>query len=325
MVDKAQGVFLWLELVTRVLVIEIKKDRGMQRTYQNVASLPSDLEKYFMNLICETIDHSSGNISDTASALKLASVLHEPDSADYKHSETRCTFIDFWLLSRGALTALMLFPEPDTARFGPWQTAVMLQQTRSFLEQSCKDLMIIVESPADSDDMRISCPLDQSVQYLHRSAYEFLTNGPLKLSIEQGSPLHFREKGFLPKLTAIRAAYRLLELEVGCLRARTAFHDAVVHQTAFLPGDRAQFLRICESFATTHISVSCNCLGEAHKQLPSLPFVEPAIGDASIPYSYIRALLCAWRHSTVRDNLRVSPGLYHTDRRGISRGQKLDL
>lgn len=315
-VHKAQGVFLWLELVTRALVIEIKNDRGMQRTYEIVTSLPSDLEEYFLELICQRIDRSSGNISDTASALKLASILHRSDGDDFD-----CTFIDFWLLSRGALTALMTFPHPDTAWLDARQIAVMLQQTRSFLEQSCKDLLIIVESPAVDHRMGVSS-LDYNVQYLHRSAYDFLTNGPLKQSIEQGSPLHFREKGFLLKLRAIRAAYRLLEVEAGCLSARTAFHDAVMNQKAFMPEDCIRFLGTCESFANSHMSVSCNCLFEFHRQIP---FVQPNLDGASTPYGYIRALLSTWPHTTVQGDLMLFNGSYWVDRREVSREKRFDL
>lgn len=298
-VNKAQGVFLWLELVTRALAVEIKKDRDLRRLYQITESLPSDLEQYFMELICQRIDRSNGNVSDTASALKLASMLHDTNRADQEPFEDRYTFIDFWLLSRGALTALMTFPEASTARFCARQIAIMLHQTRSFLEQSCKDLLIVVGSRNDSDDMRVSCSLEHSVQYLHRSAYDFLTTGPLKQSIEQASPPHFKEEGFLPRLTAIRAAYRLLEVGADCSAAREALYDAVLNQTAFPPEDRTRFLRTCEAFAVTHISVSCSCFGREHGRLL---FVRPALSDLSTPYNYMRALLQAWPHNTIKDD-----------------------
>lgn len=58
LVDRADGVFLWLELTVRTLGLEMKKNLSAQGSAQIIDSLPSDLGKYFERL--RSTESSSG-------------------------------------------------------------------------------------------------------------------------------------------------------------------------------------------------------------------------------------------------------------------------
>jgi hypothetical protein len=84
-VDRADGVFLWVELVVRAVVVELKKGRRLSRVHSIVQDLPSELVDYFAMLIYGRIEKTSGNISDTASVLILAVQLEEYRSSGFDY------------------------------------------------------------------------------------------------------------------------------------------------------------------------------------------------------------------------------------------------
>lgn len=164
MAHKAGGVFLWLVTATRAVVVELKKDRGSTNINQILEDMPYDLEEYFTELVCSRVNRSRSNVSDTASAFKLAMLLH----GESMYMLEQSSFVNFWLLSRGALDSAMKFPAQDTAPLEPGRIAVILRQTRSFLEQSCKDMLVVagyfeVDSHADE-----GLCLGHSVEFFHR-------------------------------------------------------------------------------------------------------------------------------------------------------------
>jgi hypothetical protein len=181
-VRRADGVFLWVELVVRAVEIELKKDRGLTRVYSIVEDLPSELNDYFTTLIYDRIEKTSGNISDTASVLSLAVQMKEAKASEfgnYAFLTRNHAFIDFWLLSRGALDPFIDCPNIDAPKFDKSQVYVMLEQTRSFLELASKDLLVLEHG---------------KVEFLHRTVSDFLINGSVDEAIRQRSPTHFNDQ-----------------------------------------------------------------------------------------------------------------------------------
>jgi hypothetical protein len=288
LVHRADGVSLWVELVVRAVEIELKKDRGLTRVYSIVEDLPSELDEYFTTLIYDRIEKTSGNISDTASVLSLAIQMKERD-IDLEHSTHRHAFIDFWLLSRGALDPLMDCPDIDAPKFDRRQVEVMLEQTRSFLELTSKDLVVLEHG---------------RVEFLHRTVADFLMNGSVNEAIRQWSPTHFRQPDFITHVQILRCVHVLMMADVTCDK----FGDIKNIFARYPRADvltRKKFNAIttaCESLAVDHLRNAEHCLG---RHLPPsrirrthhvniFPNIPTDLGVDPIPYRYVRTLFRCW-------------------------------
>lgn len=239
-VDRADGVFLWVELVVRAINVELKKDRGVSRVSTIVQEFPSELEEYFTTLIYERIENSSGNISDTASVLSLA--LHRKQ---LEHEALLLmdfgSFIDYWLLSRGATDYALECPSAETPKYDRVQVDVMLEQTRKFLELTTRDFIVLTSW--------------RQVKFLHRCVYDFLMNKSVNNAIRQQSPTHIQRADFFSNLVALRCAHALLVTDIKCGEV-----DDLLRIIVFLSGldktigsDHDTLLQACESLAIDHL------------------------------------------------------------------------
>jgi hypothetical protein len=288
-VHRADGVFLWVELVVRAVKVELKKDRGLVRVYSIVEDLPSELDDYFTTLIYNRIEKTSGNISDTASVLSLAIQMKDRD-IDLLHSTHLHAFIDFWLLSRGALDPLMDCPDIDAPKFDKHQVDVMLEQTRSFLELASKDLLVLEHG---------------GVEFLHRTVADFLMNGSVNEAIRRRSPTHFQQPDFLPHVQMLRCVHVLMMTDVTCDEVDTIVNLVVRYPRADVV-TWTKFNAIttaCESLAIDHLQNSEHCLGKGgrshfmHEQSHSVRIfssIPTDLGVDPIPYRYVRTLFRHW-------------------------------
>jgi hypothetical protein len=290
-VHRADGVFLWVELVVRAINVELKKDRGLVRVYSIVEDLPSELDDYFTTLIYDRIEKTSGNISDTASVLSLAIQVKEREIADLASSTQRHTFIDFWLLSRGALDPLMDCPNIDAPKFDKRRVNGMLKQTQSFLELASKDLLVLEHG---------------RVEFLHRTVADFLMNGSVNEAIRRRSPTHFQQPDFLPQVQMLRCVHVLMMTDVTCDEV-----DEIVNLVVRCPcadvATRTKFNAItaaCESLAIDHLQNAEHCLGkdglppgrsrQRGHRVEVFPDVPTDLGVDPMPYRYVRTLFRCW-------------------------------
>jgi hypothetical protein len=303
-VVRADGVFLWVELVVRAVNVELKKGRGMSRVSSIMNDLPSELDDYFTMLIYERIDKTSGNISDTASVLSLAIQREEQRDLGRGYLQ-RYEFIDFWLLSRGALDIVTELPNTETPKYDQRQISVMLEQTRSFLEVASKDLLVLKHS-------------HNCVDFLHRTVFDFLRNGSVNDAIRQRSPPHFHKSGFILQVTALRCTYNLMCSGISC-----GYVDRALGTIARLPcidtttrTVRNALATTCESLAIDHLRDTKSCFDEQHSLRPLLNVMKRTSSDGEramglTPYRYIRAIFRSWPHTALTMRLG-DPDCYRT-------------
>lgn len=289
--DRADGVFLWVELVVRAVDVELKKDRGLSRVHSIVNDFPSELKEYFTALIFERIEKTSGNTTDTASVLSLAMQLRERPSRFPDHlAQYTLRFIDFWLLSRGALDHDLEFPGGDAPKNSQTPIAVMRQQTQTFLELASKDLLVL---------------RFDGVDFLHRTIYDFLKTKSINELILRGSPSHFQRPDFLSNVLGLRCMYAMMAPDVQCGQVDQFLADAV--RSSGENATTRTLATACETLAIDHLHSSGACLGFVAVKGGRWPSTEHKFGvfmtgpdDLAtnwLPYRYIRAFFRHWPHT----------------------------
>jgi hypothetical protein len=254
--NAAEGVFLWTELVTKAICSEMRKGKGIEQLVHVMADFPTDLDKYFQELIFGRIGTSSRNVKDTAAALKLAVEINtfeqNPGVPTLVHGEEKSpfarSFMNFWLLSEDRLKPGFSWQEYECI-VQPG-TEMMLSQTASFLEEACKDLLILNHRTMEVD-------------FLHRTVFDFLTDKKANVALENGFPAHFSDKKFISELAKLRCICILREARPGIHAILDAldhilrrFED-VTHLDA-----NASWLLTCESLSILQMQkvfAYCHC------------------------------------------------------------------
>ena len=290
-VGRADGVFLWVELVVRAVIVELRKGRGMSRVLSIVEGLPSELDDYFTRLIYERIEKTTGNTSDTASLLNLAIKLDE--WKDRRFYNGRHPYLDYWLLSRGAFDRAMKCPHANVPKYSPDEAAVMRTQTQSFLEIASKDLLVL---------------RDSNVEFTHRTVRDFLMNGSVNEAIRQQSPPHFQEPDFVLRVQTLRCIHLLMMPDIRCGQVDNilwfASYLSCVDKT--IRRNLNIILTACEARAIEHLHDARSCYGLVSTKEDSsdgvkhqMRFYLRDLWDPSwdsTPYRYIRTLLRRWPH-----------------------------
>jgi hypothetical protein len=254
----AEGVFLWVELVVNALCSEIRSGCHIEQLHLTIADFPSDLDDYLQRLVFGRIGTTRPNVPKTASALKLAMLLqiHEklPLANDY---------LNFWLLSTGHLKLGFSWTDHVNTRYSAVDAEQKIRQTKAFLEETCKDLLVIHRSRGLHTVITVS--------FLHRSVCEFLRENSASLQIEHHAPRHFSHTDFIVDLTKLRCICHLREAWMDCqsleepLEKMLAFFNKGTEQRAHMP-----WLLSCEDIVLEIIQTRCNCLGLMHLDRPHL-------------------------------------------------------
>jgi hypothetical protein len=287
-VERAEGVFLWIELVVRAVNVELKKGRGTSRVSSIVQDLPSELDDYFTMLIYERIDKTSGNISDTASVLSLTIQLEQFDRS--RHPKSRIPypyvgyeFMHFWLLSRGFLDPVMKIPDTQTPKYDRSQVAAMRERTRSFLELTSKDLLVL---RADN------------VEFFHRTVFDFLMNTSVNNAIRERAPPHFQLPGFVLCLQTLRCVHVLMMSNVSCLNVDAILDVIACHPRVDVTEETNghDITTAWESLAIDHFHSTVPCLGwgrPGHNHMHNNGTAND-LPTKVVPYKYIRTLFRHW-------------------------------
>jgi hypothetical protein len=97
--------------------------------------------------------------------------------------------VNFWLLSDDRLQSGFSWQEYESIV----QPSIefMLSQTASFLEETCKDLLVLNQTT-------------RNVDFLHRTVSDFLTDKHTDASLEEEMPAHFSDGDFVLNLAKLR-------------------------------------------------------------------------------------------------------------------------
>jgi hypothetical protein len=162
-VNKAEGVFLWVYLVVQSLASGLAEGDPIHMLRHRVDQCPSDLGEYFESIL-ERVDKVYK--IQTFQALKLA-CLHVED----KWAVDQSSWIDFWCLSRHRLGLLdeRFLDNFEPEEVSESQLARMFNETRAFISASCKDLLHL-------RNMHSPWKPWGKVQFLHRTVHEYLSH-----------------------------------------------------------------------------------------------------------------------------------------------------
>lgn len=150
---KAEGVFLWVYLVVRLLKEEIAAGRRLNRIQNCVDEFPSDLFSFFKEMVFGRIQWRKR--ADTAKALTLGFALASNDgeavSGDV-YKSARHSFLTYWLLSQDdGYDKLDSLIHHETKRVSGRDLLGMRNETIAFLEQVCRDLLRVVHRYSTDD------------------------------------------------------------------------------------------------------------------------------------------------------------------------------
>jgi hypothetical protein len=226
-VDKAEGVFLWVHLVVKDLKEEMAAGRSIDRMFRCVDEVPPDLHDFFRNRIYNRIKWRRR--PDTARALRLAVLLANVDQTMDPHDfyfSGRQSFMTFWLLTQNEAWDDHDYVAKQQLRFATGNDfSAMARETSAFLEQTCRDLLRVKNygELRNSDGTKTSDAFDgvpphvetsvlgTSVQLLHRTVFDFLVTDEMEDVLRNDLPVGWKDRDVLPVLDVAR----LLMLPIG--------------------------------------------------------------------------------------------------------------
>lgn len=258
----AEGVFLWTELVVKALSSEIRKGCGFTQLERMLGDFPLGLDEYFHSLVFDRINKTRQNILDTSTALMLALKIEEHYERHNRHMPYPKSFLNFWLLKSGRLKRGFSWTDHGDKWYAPEDVKQMVVQTRDFLEETCKGLLVVVATGRASEYDDIST-FRCNIEFLHRTVVDFLQDNPLRLCIDQNSPDHFNEDDFIVNLGKLRSIFLFREMDMSCFTSEIHFSNAL-EWSAVSSSDDNVWISGCESLLITRFQRSCKCLGYEH-------------------------------------------------------------
>lgn len=250
----AEGVFLWTELITKAICSEMRKGKRGEQLVQVLADFPTDLDDYFHKLVFDRIGRTSRNIKDTAAALKLAVMINASEQSlehfegysrfgNVENTPFAKSFVNFWLLSTDHLGPG--FSWQDYEEIVQPSTELMLSHTASFLEETCKDLLVLNSST-------------KKVEFLHRSVFDFLTDKKTHSALEDDVPGHFSGTGFINDLARLRCICIIREVYTAYyMIVRPLVHILCVYLNWIHLDSWAPWLLTCESLTISQLRQYC--------------------------------------------------------------------
>jgi hypothetical protein len=250
----AQGVFLWVELVVNAMCSEIRTGSSVEQLRLTMDGFPTDLDDYFQKLIFGRIGTTRPNVPKTAAALKLAMVIQDDINRHDGRTPNPDDYRNFWLLSIGHLKPGFSWKDRVDPRKSDHDEDKKLRQTKLFLEEACKDLVVVHASGKS-----------YKVAFLHRTVFDFLRDSSASLTIKKHAPEHFSHGDFLAKLAKLRYVCRLREAWIDCQSSYDMF-DTVLRQVEDAnPSHTHQpWFLACEDMMVEAFRNRCVCLSLDH-------------------------------------------------------------
>lgn len=172
---KSQGVFFWVFLVTRSLQDGLYEGDSIKILRRRLSEIPSDLEEFFESLLTR-LDKIYK--SETSQVLKLATVLLGQPLISMDN------WLDFWLLRELDFSDRNFAAKMEARFYKDSQIARMKQDTARFINTTCRDFLSV-------------CRGEETVEFLHRSAHEFLSSGKIRRLIDAQAPLVLQDPRIL--------------------------------------------------------------------------------------------------------------------------------
>ncbi|KAF5630108.1 hypothetical protein F52700_7466 [Fusarium sp. NRRL 52700] len=184
LVDKAQGVFLWLHLATRSIIEGIENHDSEDMLYIRLHELPGDLEKLYTDM-WQRSNAKSSVYRETARRF-FRYVLDDP-------AVTLAVGIDYcWYQISSPLTLQIACAEDHetqqhllmgTGTIGVTRTQQMCDEAKASIHTRCAGLLEVRTSTIDMDDCDMPRDIKTAaskaigkVAFIHRTAYDFLTD-----------------------------------------------------------------------------------------------------------------------------------------------------
>jgi hypothetical protein len=292
----SDGVFLWTELVVKALCSELRKGRDFEFLEKTLLDFPVGLDEYFQELLLNRVTKSRQNVFDTAAALLLGlktTAVLEDKSNCMPHPRS---FINFWLLGEGYLKPGLSWRDCEGRWLLPEDSKTMVRQTRAFLEESCKELLVLVDRR--SGQPKSQSQLDWDVEFLHRTVPDFLNGDRLRLILEEQSKGLYNDGNIFVQLEKLRCMYLSRELWMSFDRAEQDFYNMIRESQRSGSSDRAWLLE-CE------ISVA-ERLGQIYNMPCEYPWQE--LEDKNMQLcikvgltAYPLAIIKRWPHHVITD------------------------
>lgn len=300
-VQAAEGVFLWIELVLKALCSDLRKGSDFDQLRSTLAEFPVDLDHYFQRFIFDRITRTHRNNNDTAAALKLAlGIAKHASGNEHKSSPCPNSFLNFWLLKSGWLRPGFSWEDHTGRWYTPENIQEMVSQTKSFLEESCKDLLVMIDMRRYPYPPIFYSEMRWDVRFIHRTVADFLRDNCVNSLADSGSSNDFADASFRGDLDRLRSMCILSEQQAGCEVAEQHFSDildGVCSQSLNLHD--MQFISACETRMVQRFDLACNCLGVGHNYHNTVvPCAEIGLTD------YILTGVRRWPHLAVKQCFR---------------------
>lgn len=170
LVDMAEGVFLWANLVVKSLLVEVGRDANSERLWQILRSTPSKLDDVYDGMF-NILNRQDKRTVDYILLTVLTNPFRTPMNA-------MCLS---WLSGPEDFR----FPGPDYT-YSDQDTMRQLDSARRKLQGLTKDLLNLVP---DVSPLR-TCPMfSQRVHFFHRTARDYLTTPERKNQLLASFPL----------------------------------------------------------------------------------------------------------------------------------------
>ena len=284
--DAAEGVFLWTELVIKALSSELRKGCGFESLEKFLSEFPIGLDEYYQKLVFDRITRTRQNTFDTAAALMLALIVTR-NKYDWNSLPDCTSFLNFWLLGTGQLAAGFAWTDHNENHYTREDLEQMVGFTTNFLQETCKDLLVVINRNHDETTW--------DVEFLHRTASDFLYDDHVRLLIEQQAPKNFNDASFLDELGRLRCVYLLHMTWDSFKSLERKFHMMAAFPGEPFPRDVAWLLK-CETLMI-HIHQIRHGVGNCHLEDHDTWYITGLI-RAGLS-KYVLPIMISWPHIAI--------------------------
>ncbi|KAL9115090.1 MAG: hypothetical protein Q9227_000884 [Pyrenula ochraceoflavens] len=194
LVQKAEGVFLWLHLAAHSLIEGLENGDSESELYQRLRNLPSDLSKLYLDMwsrlnenepVYRAVASRYFNVVIAASKLIAASELigaidinPYSDAADFSWPNI-CTIslVQFVAATEPEIQKVFLDGDRRCGEMDLKKFYAACKKVQKYLKIRCADLLEVVSSNESEPDTEAAPDCSKMrIDYVHRSAYDFLTD-----------------------------------------------------------------------------------------------------------------------------------------------------
>lgn len=252
---RAEGVFLWTALVLKALATEVRKGCQIESLLSTMREYPEGLEQYFRERIYSRVPQTKQNRIDTANALMLLIHTHEAGLSHYQGGN---------LVAFSLLTHRQLFtPIPSSEHRLCTREQALRQKRRtiSFLQETCGDMVQVSPwsgrltergSVVDSENL----PLASAVEFVHRSAFDFLHDEQTMSFIVANRSEQFTEASVAEMIGAACVREMMGQEKMQCDDATLLLLAMIARCKMDNSMWRLEYLRVGDCFAAQHVTAN---------------------------------------------------------------------